>query len=451
MWILYSTRCVLLVLAALLVNNVAEATEKRPNIIYILADDLGYGDLGCYGQKLIQTPNIDNLAKTGMRFTDHYSGAPVCAPARCVLLTGLHTGHCPIRGNRALEFEGNVPIPKSYVTLGEVMQKAGYATGAFGKWGQGYPGSVGDPVLRGFDQFYGYNCQREAHNYYPGHLWKNDKKVVLTGNEKGKKEQYSHDLITEQALSFIATPRDKPFFAYVPYTIPHTSFQVPDLEPYREKSWSGNQKTQAAMISRMDRDVGRIVKQVEALGELENTLIIFSSDNGPHGAGKTLTHFNAAGPLRGKKGATYEGGIRVPLVVSWPGKIKPGTESDLISGFQDLFPTFAELAGAKAPANIDGISFVSELLGRPTQKKHEYLYWELGTRQGLRKGNWKAIRNSTKKKLGEVEIYDLSNDIGESNNLATQKPEIAAQFLELLQSARKPSELFPIPVLDNEK
>ncbi|MDC3256227.1 arylsulfatase [bacterium] len=451
MWILYSTRCVLLVLAALLMLNAAEATEKQPNIIYILADDLGYGDLGCYGQELIKTPNIDSLAKTGMRFTDHYSGAPVCAPARCVLLTGLHTGHCPIRGNRALEFEGNVPIPKSYVTLGEVMQKAGYATGAFGKWGQGYPGSVGDPVLRGFDQFYGYNCQREAHNYYPGHLWKNDKKVVLTGNEKGKKEQYSHDLITEQALSFIATPRDKPFFAYVPYTIPHTSFQVPDLELYREKSWSVNQKTQAAMISRMDRDVGRIVKQVQALGELENTLIIFSSDNGPHGAGKTLTHFNAAGPLRGKKGATYEGGIRVPLVVSWPGKIKPGTESDLISGFQDLFPTFAELAGAKTPANIDGLSFVSELLGRPAQKKHEYLYWELGTRQGLRKGNWKAVRNSTKKKLGDVEIYDLSNDIGESNNLATQKPEIVAQFLELLQSARKPCELFPIPVLDNEK
>lgn len=451
MWVLYSTRCVLLVLAALLMTNAAEATEKQPNIIYILADDLGYGDLGCYGQELIKTPNIDSLAKTGMRFTDHYSGAPVCAPARCVLLTGLHTGHCPIRGNRALEFEGNVPIPKSYVTLGEVMQKAGYATGAFGKWGQGYPGSVGDPVLRGFDQFYGYNCQREAHDYYPGHLWKNDKKVVLTGNKKGKKEQYSHDLITEQALSFIATPRDKPFFVYVPYTIPHTSFQVPDLELYREKSWSVNQKTQAAMISRMDRDVGRIVKQVQALGELENTLIIFSSDNGPHGAGKTLTHFNAAGPLRGKKGATYEGGIRVPLVVSWPGKIKPGTESDLISGFQDLFPTFAELAGAKAPANIDGLSFVSELLGRPAQKKHEYLYWELGTRQGLRKGNWKAVRNSTKKKLGDVEIYDLSNDIGESNNLATQKPEIAAQFLELLQSARKPCELFPIPVLDNEK
>jgi|EP01047_Picozoa_sp_COSAG01_P017089 arylsulfatase A len=451
MWILYSTRCVLLVLTALLMINAAEATEKQPNIIYILADDLGYGDLGCYGQELIKTPNIDSLAKTGMRFTDHYSGAPVCAPARCVLLTGLHTGHCPIRGNRALEFEGNVPIPKSYVTLGEVMQKAGYATGAFGKWGQGYPGSVGDPVLRGFDQFYGYNCQREAHNYYPGHLWKNDKKVVLTGNEKGKKEQYSHDLITEQALSFIATPRDKPFFVYVPYTIPHTSFQVPDLELYKGKSWSVNQKTQAAMISRMDRDVGRIVKQVQALGELENTLIIFSSDNGPHGAGKTLTHFNAAGPLRGKKGATYEGGIRVPLVVSWPGKIKPGTESDLISGFQDLFPTFAELAGAKTPANIDGLSFVSELLGRPAQKKHEYLYWELGTRQGLRKGNWKAVRNSTKKKLGDVEIYDLSNDIGESNNLATQKPEIAAQFLELLQSARKPCELFPIPVLDNEK
>ncbi|MDA7901761.1 arylsulfatase [Mariniblastus sp.] len=451
MWILYSTRCVLLVLAALMMTHVAEATEKRPNIIYILADDLGYGDLGCYGQEKIKTPNIDRLARTGMRFTDHYSGAPVCAPARCVLLTGLHTGHCPIRGNRALEFEGNVPIPKSYVTLGEVMQKAGYATGAFGKWGQGYPGSVGDPVLRGFDQFYGYNCQREAHNYYPGHLWKNDKKVVLTGNAKGQKEQYSHDLITEQALSFIATPRDKPFFVYVPYTIPHTSFQVPDLESYQATTWSANQKTQAAMISRMDRDVGRIIKEVQALGELENTLIIFSSDNGPHGAGKTLAHFNAAGPLRGKKGATYEGGIRVPLVVSWPGKIKSGSESDHISGFQDLLPTFAELAGAKVPANIDGISFVSELLGRPSQKEHEYLYWELGTRQGLRKGNWKVVRNSTKKKLGKVEIYNLTNDIGEGTDLATQRPELAADFLELLQSARKPSELFPIPVLDNEK
>ncbi len=451
MWMFYTTRFALLVLVALLMTNVAEATEKRPNIIYILADDLGYGDLGCYGQQLIKTPNIDSLAKTGMRFTDHYSGAPVCAPARCVLLTGLHTGHCPIRGNRALKFEGNVPIPKSYTTLGEVMQKAGYATGAFGKWGQGYPGSVGDPVLRGFDQFYGYNCQREAHNYYPGHLWKNDKKVVLTGNEQGKKQQYSHDLITEQALSFIATPRDKPFFAYVPYTIPHTSFQVPELAAYRAKNWSVNQKTQAAMISRMDRDVGRIIKQVQAIGAIENTLIIFSSDNGPHGAGKTLTHFNAAGPLRGKKGATYEGGIRVPLVVSWPGTIKPGTESDHLSGFQDLFPTFAELAGARVPAKIDGISFVPELLGQSNQAKHEYLYWELGTRQGLRKGNWKAVRNSTKNKLGDVEIYDLTNDVGEANNLAAQRPELAADFLKLLQAARTPSELFPAPVLDNEK
>lgn len=451
MWILCSARCTLLVLAALLMTNVAEATEKRPNIIYILADDLGYGDLGCYGQKLIKTPNIDSLAKAGMRFTDHYSGAPVCAPARCVLLTGFHTGHCPIRGNRALEFEGNVPIPKSYVTLGEVMQKAGYATGAFGKWGQGYPGSVGDPVLRGFDQFYGYNCQREAHNYYPGHLWKNDKKVVLTGNANGKKQQYSHDLITEQALSFIATPRDEPFFVYIPYTIPHTSFQVPDLENYRAKNWSASQKTQAAMISRMDRDVGRIIKQVQALGKLENTLIIFSSDNGPHGAGKTLTHFNAAGPLRGKKGATYEGGIRVPLIASWPGRIKSGTESDHISGFQDLLPTFAELAGADVLANLDGISFVSELLGRPSQKKHEYLYWELGTRQGLRKGAWKVVRNSTKKKLGKVEIYNLTDDISEANNLAAQRPEHAADFLKLLQAARTPSELFPVPILDNEK
>ncbi len=436
------------IMSAASAASAAPAGDDRPNIIYILADDLGYGDLGCYGQKLIKTPNIDRIAKEGIKFTDHYSGAPVCAPARCVLLTGLHTGHCPIRGNRALKFEGNVPIPKSYLTMGEMLKQAGYATGAFGKWGQGYPGSEGDPMNRGWDHFFGYNCQREAHNYYPQHLWRNREKVILKGNANGGEKEYSHDLITNEALGFIGKKRDKPYFAYVPYTIPHTKFQVPDLGEYSDTDWTSEQKTQAAMISRMDRDVGRIMALVREKGEEDRTLIVFTSDNGPHGGGGTLSKFQAAGPLRGKKGDTYEGGIREPFVARWPGRIKPGTVSHHVSGFQDMLPTFAELAGTESPRHIDGISFVPELLGKSDQKKHDYLYWELGSKQGLRMGRWKAVRVGDKKEMGPVELYNLEADIGEANDLATQEPELAAKMLQLLLDARQPSELFPNKLLD---
>ena len=439
--------CLGAILAALGVTALV-AEDIRPNIVYVLADDLGYGDLGCYGQELIATPHLDRLAAEGMRFTQHYSGAPVCAPARCVLLTGLHSGHAPIRNNRALKHEGNVPIPASYRTLGEVMKEAGYATGAFGKWGQGFPGSECDPIKRGFDVFYGYNCQREAHQYYPGHLWHNDQKVLLGGNANGKQEQYSHDLIAQAALDFITKERDEPFFAYIPFTIPHTKFQVPELGIYEDEAWTENQKIQAAMISRMDRDIGRIVEAVRTMDAEDNTLIIFTSDNGPHGGGGTLEQFTAAGPLRAKKGATYEGGIRVPFIACWPGKIASGSVSDHISGFQDMLPTFAELAGAAAPQDMDGISMLPTLLGTGTQRQHEYMYWELGTKQGLRAGKWKLVRNGTRKSLGPMELYDLSSDLGETHDLANKHPDVLKRLAGLLRQARHPSELFPNPLLD---
>ncbi|MEM9366220.1 MAG: arylsulfatase [Planctomycetota bacterium] len=447
MFCLCARWCLLAILIPLGVS-VVTANDRRPNIIYILADDLGYGDLGCYGQTKIQTPHIDRLADEGIRFTQHYSGAPVCAPARCVLLTGLHAGHAPIRNNRALKHEGNVPIPSSYKTLGEVMKEAGYATGAFGKWGQGFPGSECDPVKRGFDVFYGYNCQREAHQYYPDHLWHNEEKVMLNGNANGQQQQYSHDLIAQAALDFISKDREEPFFAYVPFTIPHTKFQVPDLGKYEGKAWNENQIIQAAMISRMDRDIGRIVEAVKSIGAEDNTLIIFTSDNGPHGGGGTLDQFNAAGPLRAKKGSTYEGGIRVPFIARWPGRIEAGSVSDHLSGFHDMLPTFAELARASAPDQIDGISMLPTLFATGTQPQHNYLYWELGNKQGLRVADWKLVRDSSRKTLAPLELYDLSSDVGESQDLAEDNPEVLKRLANLLQEARHPSELFPNPLLD---
>jgi arylsulfatase A-like enzyme len=434
------------------------ASAGHPNIIYVLADDLGYGELGCYGQKLIKTPNIDRLAKEGIKLTDHYAGAPLCAPSRCVFLTGLHTGHCPIRNNRPLKHEGNLPIPKKYPTLGEIMKKAGYATGAFGKWGEGFPGSEGDPVNRGFDRFYGYNCQRQAHSYYPDHLWSNKKKVILEGNAKGQKKQYSHDLIANEALAFIRKNGDKPFFVYVPFTIPHTKLEVPDLGEYAKTDWSEGQKTQAAMITRMDRDVGRIMNLVKEIGADDNTLIIFTSDNGPHGAAGTLKKFNAAGLFRAKKGSVYEGGIRVPFVARWPGHIKPGSVSDHVSCFQDMMPTFADLAGVPAPKKIDGISMVPTLLGKDGQKTHDYLYWELGAKQAVRMADWKAVRIGKKAKRGKrgdggakppaIELYNLADDPGEAHDVADKHPEVVKQMKKTLKEARTPSKLFPNKILD---
>jgi arylsulfatase A len=408
----------------------AEPIKSKPNIIYIMADDLGYGHLGCYGQKEIKTPNIDRMAKEGMKFTDHYAGSSLCAPSRCVLMTGLHTGHCYVRGNRPLPIEGNVPIPVNSQTIPKLLKKGGYATAAIGKWGLGYPGSEGDPTNQGFDHFFGYNCQRQAHSYYPSHLWRNNKKVILKGNLQGKQEEYSHDLLTAEALEWIQKNRTNPFYLYLPYTIPHAKFQVPGLGIYAAKPWSDTKKAIAAMITRLDGDVGKILGIIKNLGIERNTLMIFTSDNGSAG-GALTKEFTGSGPLRGSKGSMYEGGLRVPFIARWPGMIKPGTMSNHISGFQDMMPTFAEMAGVNIPEPTDGISILPTLLGKGEQKKHEYLYWELGRKYGVRVGNWKAVIS----KKGAFELYDLSKDFGERNNIAAQHPDMAEKIKDIMKAS----------------
>ncbi|MBL7220277.1 MAG: arylsulfatase [Phycisphaerae bacterium] len=402
----------------------------RPNIIYIMADDLGYGHLGCYGQKEIETPNIDRLAAEGIRLTDHYAGSAVCAPSRSVLLTGLHSGHCYVRGNRPLPVEGNVPIPADSQTFGTVMQSAGYATACIGKWGLGYPGSSGDPTRQGFDHWFGYNCQRQAHSYYPTHLWRNEKKVMLR-NTGGAKRDYSHDLLTAEALKFIRDRHKKPFLLYLPYTIPHAAFQVPDLGVYADKSgWSGTKKAIAAMITRMDRDVGTILKLVKELGVDDKTLVIFTSDNGCAGGGLHKL-FKGSGPLRGMKGSLYEGGIRTPFVARWPGRIAKGSVSAHRSAFWDMLATFAELGGARVTRETDGISMVPTLLGKQ-QKEHEYLYWEFGKFRAVRMGKWKALSAG-----GKLALYDLDKDIGETTDLAGDHQELVKRMKTIMSASHR--------------
>jgi len=426
------------VVLGFLVSAGTSCTEnkQKPNIIYILADDLGYGDLGCYGQADIQTPHIDQMATEGMRFTQHYAGSAVCAPSRCALLTGKHTGHAHIRNNKRLPFEGNEPIPDRDITIVEILKEVGYTTAAIGKWGIGYPGSEGDPNNQGFDLFYGYNCQRQAHSYYPPHLWRNDKKEILDDNLNGEKNVYSHDLLVTEALTFIEQNSDNPFFLYLPFTIPHTNFEVPDLGIYADKDWTENQKTQAAMISRMDSDIGRIFDLLQQLKIDENTLVFFTSDNGAHGQGGTLQHFNASGDLRAKKGMMYEGGLRVPMVVRWPGKIRQGSESEHVSAFWDMMPTLGELVDAPIPEVCDGLSFLPTLLESGKQKEHDYLYWELGNKQALRFENWKAVRPNLNKDNESLELYNLDTDIEEKNDLSKQNPEEVERAKKLLKEAR---------------
>lgn len=453
-------------------GSMAQTDEKRkPNIIYILADDLGYGDLSCYGQDLFSTPNIDRLAANGMLFTQHYSGSTVCAPSRSALMTGMHTGHTFVRGNKEIQPEGQYPIPDNTYTLAEAMKKAGYATGAFGKWGLGFPGSEGDPVNQGFDTFFGYNCQRMGHHYYPHHLWSNKDSINLEKNAGKLKGTYAPDLIHEEVLSFIETNQEKPFFLYIPSIIPHAELIAPDsiMDKYRgeflpEKSYEGYDEGPnyrrgpyesqeeahaafAAMIEILDRQVGEIVQKIEDLGLTEETLIMFTSDNGPHQeGGADPEYFDSNGPLRGVKRDLYEGGIRVPFIASWPGKIKPGSTSDHVSAFWDLFPTIAEISGIERPEQLDGISFLPTLLGQPDQEKHEYLYWEFhekGGRIAVRKDNWKAVRyNVLKEPNAPLELYDLSTDIGESNNVADDHPEVVERMQEIFRTARTPSEVF---------
>lgn len=466
-----------------------ELSDRTPNIVLIVADDLGYGELGSYGQEKIRTPRLDRLAAEGIRFTQHYSGSPVCAPSRSVLLTGLHTGHTYIRDNdemgdrgdvwRDLSLEGQRPLPAGTTTIGTVLQKAGYVTGAMGKWGLGGPGSTGEPNSQGFDRWFGYLCQRLAHNYYPVHLWRDSEKAPLLGNpyfyphqplpedadpldpasyEPYSGAEYSMDLIVEEALGFVRENRDGPFFLYLPFPVPHVSLQVPadSVAEYEgvfpETPYLGDRgytphpaprAAYAAMITRMDREIGRLLDLLAELGIDENTAVFFTSDNGPTFNGGTDSEFFAsAGGLRGLKTELHEGGIRVPLIARWPGRIEADSETTHVSAFEDWLPTVADLAGASAPDDLDGVSMVPTLVGNSTrQGAREYLYWEYQGGQAVRLGDWKAMRASVD---APIELYDLGSDVAESLDVAAEHPDVIARIEEILVEARTDSELFPL-------
>jgi len=480
-------------------------TRSVPNIVLILADDLGYAELGCYGQEKIKTPNIDRLAREGVRFTQHYCGNAVCAPSRCSLMTGKHPGHAHIRNNRkadlpadlieryGTEFSGQEPIPDAEVTIAEMLKQKGYATAAIGKWGLGHFGTTGDPNQQGFDLFFGYNCQAHAHSYYPAHLWHNSQEVKLDNdppvpghanlpagadpNDPAsyapfKGTDYAPDRMIDVALKFIRQNKDGPFLLYFPSTIPHVALHIPDeeLKPYLgqwdETPFVGGGYTPhmtpraayAAMISRLDKDVGRIMELLEELGLDENTLVMFSSDNGTTHLEKEVDYefFKSVGPLRGLKGSLYEGGIRVPMIARWTGKIEPGSTTDHVSAFWDVLPTIAEVTGTEPPEYIDGISFAPTLLGRPAeQKQHEFLYWEFtgyGGQQAVRLGDWKAVRQGMLRRNNpdplKIELYNLKDDVGESQDVSAAHPDVVARMQKIMQSEHVPSELFPMPPID---
>jgi arylsulfatase A-like enzyme len=455
------SRIVGVAFVAALFLSAASPAAAKPNIIYIMVDDLGYGDLGCYGQKRIKTPNIDKLAQQGMKFSQFYAGSTVCAPSRCVLMTGLHTGHALIRGNKEIKPMGQWPLPAETVTVAEVLKDAGYTTGLVGKWGLGAPGTEGVPNKQGFDFFYGYLCQRHAHNYYPEFLYRNDQREKLKGNvvnndrEDGAgvatdKVTYAHDLCAKEALAFVDRNQDKPFFLYLSLTIPHANnegkkegMEVPDYGRYKNLDWPEPQKGHAAMITRMDKDVGRLMARLKKYGIDDNTIVTFTSDNGPHREGGNDPMFNDSnGPLRGIKRDLYDGGIRVPFIARWSGRIKAGSESDHIGYFGDFMNTVAELAGTRAPDGLDSISFVPTLLGQGEQKKHDYLYWEFiggGQHyQAVRYQDWKGIQRYD----GGFELYNVASDLGEETNVAKKNPKLVAQIREMIKEAHTPSELF---------
>lgn len=457
--------CIALLQAGSVAAQRTTAARSPVNIILIVADDLGYGDLGCYGQQKISTPHIDQLAATGKRFTQFYSGTTVCAPSRASLMTGMHTGHTPIRGNRGFKPEGQFPLPDTALTIAAVLKKAGYATGAFGKWGMGYPGSTGEPLKQGIQQFYGYNCQTEAHNYYPDHLWDNDRRVEFPGNRTGD-SMYSGDKIHAAAMNFLKEHRKQPYFLFLPYTLPHGDLDVPRdsiyqryvklfneaplprttpskgrFEPYPHAAF-------AAMVSRLDRYVGEICRYVQESGQAGNTLIIFTSDNGPHKEdGGDPVFFNGSGGLRGIKRDLYEGGVRVPFIANWKGVIQPGTEYGQPAAWWDLFPTFQELANIMVWKPVDGISLVPALTGKP-QPVHPWLYWEFheqGGKQAVRWSNWKGIRlNVSKDANGPIELYDLSTDPQEQHNVAAAHPDVVKQLAAYMQQAHLPDPNWPL-------
>jgi arylsulfatase A-like enzyme len=432
----------------------AKGTDaKRPNIIFIIADDLGYADLGCYGQKNIKTPNIDRLATEGMRFTQCYAGSVVCAPSRSVLMTGQHTGHTRVRANFGKvggvlvtgsgSPQRRVPLEAEDVTVAEVLKQAGYATCITGKWGLGEPDSTGLPNHKGFDEWFGYLNQRAAHSYFPPYLWHNEQKVILEGNKDGQRKQYSHDLFTDFALDFIRRRKDGPFFLYLPYTIPHANYEIPSTDPYTDKPWPEDAKVHAAMITRMDRDIGRIMELLKHHKIDERTIVFFCSDNGA--ARRWEGIFDSSGPLRGQKGTMYEGGLRTPMVVRWPGKVPAAAlNTTAVWYFADLLPTLADLAGVKPPTQIDGISILPTLLGKKQSTTDRFLYWEFptgGFKQAVRWRNYKAVRLAPDKPL---ELYDLDIDLAEQKNIASRNPDVVAKIEEYLKTARTDSPNWPI-------
>jgi arylsulfatase A-like enzyme len=422
----------------------APSPTQRPNVVFILADDLGYGDLGCYGQKRIQTPNIDRLAAEGMRFTDAYSGSTVCAPSRCVLMTGKHTGHSTVRGNKNPE----LPVGPQEPTLGTVMKSAGYRTGLFGKWGLGGPQSQSLPNQMGFDEFYGFLNHWHAHLAYPEHIWHNRNEVLLFDNWFNKRQSYVPGHFFDRTLKFIEDSGTDPFFIYLSPTLPHANnelnaIEAPSQGVYAREAWPEVEKNFAASVGFIDDGVGRIMKLLQRTNLDENTLVIFTSDNGPHAeGGHDHRYFQSSGPLRGKKRDLYEGGIRVPSIARWPGRIAPSSVASMPWAFWDVLPTCAEIAGARAPAGIDGISVLPTMLGKP-QKAHDSLYWEFhegGFQQALRQGKWKLVRQLPRM---EVELFDLESDPGETRNLAPANAGVVARLQALMREVRTESPVWP--------
>jgi arylsulfatase A-like enzyme len=462
-----ATTLILVAKAAPAVTNAPPSAPHRPNIIFILADDLGYGDLGCYGQTRIKTPNLDQLAADGIRFTSFYAGSTVCAPSRAALMLGQHTGHSFLRGNSE-----SLPLKPEAVTVAKVLHDAGYRTAMIGKWALGDEGTTGLPELHGFDEVLGYLNQTHAHDYYTEYLWRHDPvtgrdgRITLPGNLGGKQGDYTPDLFTKAALNFVRINkpdqfnRYRPFFLYLSYTIPHAnneegrrtgnSMQVPSAAPYADEAWAAPEKNKAAMITRLDAEVGRLRAKLIELKIDTNTIIFFTSDNGPHAEGVEPKFHASAGPLRGLKRDLYEGGIRVPMIVNWPAQIQPGQVSDFAWANWDFLPTAADIALTKAPKGIDGISIYPLLTGQAQTNQHEFLYWEFherGFQQAARMGDWKAVRPQADKPL---ELYNLKADIGEKKDVAKNNPEVVAKFEKYFKTARTESSNWPIKKLEKK-
>lgn len=450
-------------------NAAAQAPQEKPNIIYIMADDLGYGDVGFNGQKKIKTPHLDRMAEQGMVLTHHYAGSTVCGPSRASLLTGFHTGHSAVRQNPGRTKSGiPVDLSDSDVTVAEELKKAGYTTGIIGKWGLAENLDEGQPNQQGFDFFYGFNRHRQAHHYYPDSIWQNEEYIPLAGNVTvDKKGKYIHELFTEQALGFIDQNKAKPFFLYLAYTIPHYELTVPnrDKKAYQNKNWpvlkmtsdhyyhdENGHVTYAAMVSKMDNDIGDILNCLKESGLDENTLVIFTSDNGHEYDDTHDEFFNSNGPFKGKKRDLYEGGIRVPFVARWPGKIQAGTKRNHVSAFWDFLPTACSIAGIEPSITSDGISYLPTLLSEGLQEKHDYLYWEFNERQGpmqaIIKDKWKLIHYIS---LDKQELYNLKCDPFETQDLSTNESDTTVALLQLMNEVRTEHPEFPLDVLTRQR